>query len=188
MRAIATSQRATAADPLSPIVATDLGRHLYYARRFAEAVEQLRLAVELDPTFARAHQELGRAYRQRGLVDLAVSELSRAVALSDRARPPSRSSRARGPPRGIPRRARAARRATRRAGAGTYVSPYHLAVVAAALGDRERAVAELRAAYEHRFNWVVFVAVEPQFDGLRGFPGFQDIVAKLGLANAAGAR
>jgi DNA-binding winged helix-turn-helix (wHTH) protein/TolB-like protein/Flp pilus assembly protein TadD len=187
--AIATSQRATAADPLSPIVATDLGRHLYYARRFAAAVEQLRAAVELDPTFARAHQELGRAYRQRGLVDLAVSELSRAVALSDHASSAiaelASARAAAGDLRGAHE---LLDELTRRASAGTYVSPYHFAVVAAALGDRERAVAELRAAYEHRFNWVVFVAVEPQWDGLRGLPGFQDIVAKLGLTSAAGAQ
>ena len=86
--AIATSRRAAEADPLSPIIATDVGRHLYYARRYPAAIEQLRAAVELDPTFARAHQELGRAYRQYGLADLAVAELTRAVALSDRASAP----------------------------------------------------------------------------------------------------
>ncbi len=86
--AVATSRRAAEADPLSPIIATDVGRHLYYARRYPAAIEQLRAAVELDPTFARAHQELGRAYRQYGLADLAVAELTRAVAFSDRASAP----------------------------------------------------------------------------------------------------
>ena len=43
-----TTRRATEADPLSPIVATDLGRHLYYARRYAPAIEQLRAAIDLE--------------------------------------------------------------------------------------------------------------------------------------------
>jgi DNA-binding winged helix-turn-helix (wHTH) protein/TolB-like protein/Tfp pilus assembly protein PilF len=178
--AIATSRRAAEADPLSPIIATDLGRHLYYARRYPAAIEQLRAAVELDPTFARAHQELGRAYRQQGLTDLAVVELTRAVALSDRASASLAELASARATVGDARGARAiADELERRARGGTYVSRYHFAVIAAALGDMERAVTELRAAYEDRFNWIVFVGVEPQFDGLRSAPAFQEIVARL---------
>ena len=144
------------------------------------AIEQLRAAVELDPTFARAHQELGRAYRQHGLADLAIAELTRAVALSDRASAPLAELASARAAVGDVRGARAIDdELERRARAGTYVSRYHFAVIAAALGDTERAVAELRAAYEDRFNWIVFVGVEPQFDGLRSVPGFQEIVARL---------
>ncbi|HET6411197.1 MAG TPA: tetratricopeptide repeat protein [Anaeromyxobacter sp.] len=178
--AIATSRRAAEADPLSPIIATDVGRHLYYARRYPAAIEQLRSAVELDPTFARAHQELGRAYRQQGLPDLAVVELTRAVALSDRASAPLAELASARAAVGDARGARAiADELERRAQGGTYVSRYHFAVIAAALGDTERAVAELRAAYEDRFNWIVFIGVEPQFDALRSVPAFQEIVARL---------
>ncbi len=59
------------------------------------------------------------------------------------------------------------------------MSRYHFAVIAAALGDKERAVADLRPAYEDRFNWIVFIGVEPQFDGLRSAPAFQEIVSWL---------
>ncbi|HEU4385577.1 MAG TPA: tetratricopeptide repeat protein [Anaeromyxobacteraceae bacterium] len=187
--AIATSRRAAEADPLSPIIATDVGRHLYYARRYPAAIEQLRAAVELDPTFARAHQELGRAYRQQGLADLAVAELTRAVALSDRASAPLAELASARAAVGDARGARAiAVELERRAQAGTYVSRYHFAVIAAALGDAERAVAGLRAAYEDRFNWIVFVAVEPQFDGLRSAPEFQKIVAQLRRGGSPRAR
>lgn len=178
--AIATSRRGAEADPLSPIIATDVGRHLYYARRYPAAIEQLRAAVELDPTFARAHQELGRAYRQNGKADLAVAELTRAVALSDRASAPLAELASARAADGDVRGARAiAEELEQRARSGTYVNRYHFAVIAAALGDVDRAVAELRAAYEDRFNWIVFVGVEPQFDGLQSSPAFQEIVAQL---------
>jgi DNA-binding winged helix-turn-helix (wHTH) protein/TolB-like protein/Tfp pilus assembly protein PilF len=182
--AIATSRRAVAADPLSPIIATDLGRHLYYARRYPQAIDQLRAAVDLDPTFARAHQELGRALRQGGLLDVAVSELSRAVALSDRssaAVAELASARA-----ATGDRAGAEDLLTelsRRRASGTYVSGYHFAVAATALGNRERAVRELWSAYQDRFNWIVFVGVEPQFDPLRGGDGFEHLVGSLGIAH-----
>jgi DNA-binding winged helix-turn-helix (wHTH) protein/TolB-like protein/Tfp pilus assembly protein PilF len=187
--AIATSRRATEADPLSPIVATDLGRHLYYARRYAPAIEQLRAAIDLDPTFARAHQELGRVYRQYGLTDLAVAELSRAVALSERASSALAELASARAAVGDVRGARVlADELERRARGGTYVSRYHFAVIAAALGEVDRAVADLRAAYDDRFNWVVFAAVEPQFDALRSAPAFQDLVAQLRVAGVAESR
>lgn len=186
--AIATSRRATEADPLSPIVATDLGRHLYYARRYGPAAEQLRAAIELDPTFARAHQELGRVYRQ-GLADLAVAELTRAVALSERASSALAELASARVAAGDVRGARVlAEELERRARGGTYVSRYHFAVIEAALGEVDRAVADLRAAYDDRFNWVVFVAVEPQFDRLRSVPAFQDLVMRLHVAGAAQSR
>jgi DNA-binding winged helix-turn-helix (wHTH) protein/TolB-like protein/Tfp pilus assembly protein PilF len=187
--AIATSRRATEADPLSPIVATDLGRHLYYARRYAPAMEQLRAAIDLDPTFARAHQELGRVYRQNGRTDLAVAELSRAVALSERASSALAELASARAAVGDVRGARVlADELERRARSGTYVSRYHFAVIAAALGEVDRAVADLRAAYDDRFNWVVFVAVEPQFDALRSAPAFQDLVAQLRVRDVVESR
>jgi serine/threonine-protein kinase len=187
--AIATSRHATEADPLSPIVATDLGRHLYYARRYSAAIEQLRAAIDLDPTFARAHQELGRAYRQSGRPELAVAELSRAVALSERASSAlAELASARAAVGDVRGAGALADELERRARGGRYVSRYHFAVIAAALGEVDRAVTDLRAAYDDRFNWVVFVAVEPQFDALRSAPAFHDLVAQLRVAGAAKSR
>ena len=184
--AIATSRRATEADPLSPIIATDLGRHFYYAHQYPAAIEQLRAAVELDPTFARAHQELGRAYRRQGFADLAVAELTRAVALSDRSSAAMAELASALVAAGDASGARAiADELERRAQGGTFVSRYHFAVIAAAMGDVDRAVRELRSAFDERFNWVVFVAVEPQFETLRSAPAFQDLVERLHVTGAS---
>jgi tetratricopeptide (TPR) repeat protein len=69
-------------DPLSPVINTTLGEHLYYARRYDEAVTQLRKTLELSPNFGAAHFILGLALEQQGKLDEAISELQKARAKS----------------------------------------------------------------------------------------------------------
>jgi len=54
--------RALKVDPLSPIINNSLGRTLYYARRYPEAIKQFQKALELEPGFPPAHYNLGSAY------------------------------------------------------------------------------------------------------------------------------
>jgi TolB-like protein/Tfp pilus assembly protein PilF len=60
-----------------------------------------------------------------------------------------------------------------------YVSPYMLALVHCALGDRDRAFSELERAFAIRDVWVVFAAVEPLFDFLRGDRRFDDLLRRM---------
>ncbi len=68
---------------------------------------------------------------------------------------------------------------------GTHVSPYHFAVAYAALGDRDRALEQLAAADAERFNWMVFINVEPEFDALRPEPAFAALVERLHVSTTA---
>jgi superkiller protein 3 len=52
------------------------------ARGTAKEIEQLQKTIELDPTFARAHVALGKAYLRDGKVAEAVKELQEATRLS----------------------------------------------------------------------------------------------------------
>ena len=63
-----------------------------------------------------------------------------------------------------------------------YVSPYHLAVIYAGLGEREQALDRLEQAADERFNWLVFLRVEPQFDSLRSEPRYAALVRRMGLS------
>jgi TolB-like protein/DNA-binding winged helix-turn-helix (wHTH) protein/Flp pilus assembly protein TadD len=63
---VAEVRRATALDPLSPYVNTELGHALLLAGRYHEAAEQLRKAIVLDPTRGRPHNLLGRALYLEG--------------------------------------------------------------------------------------------------------------------------
>ena len=60
-----------------------------------------------------------------------------------------------------------------------YVSPYDIAVIYAGLGDKEHALAQLKAAREDRSSWMVFLNVDPRLDGLRGEADFREIAKAL---------
>ena len=60
-----------------------------------------------------------------------------------------------------------------------YVAPYHLALIAAGLGETEEAVRWLERAYDDRSGWLMFLPVEPEFDGLRKDPGFQRLLTRI---------
>jgi hypothetical protein len=65
-------------------------------------------------------------------------------------------------------------------------SPYILALLSGALGDRDRAFVYLeRAVAEHNDN-VSLMAVDWRFDTLRDDPRFDALLSRLGLAAVAG--
>ncbi len=69
-------------DPLSLPVATSAGSILRYARRYDEAIEELRRAIDLEPSFKFTHVELAEVYELKGMFQEAASEWSRVNALS----------------------------------------------------------------------------------------------------------
>ena len=63
-----------------------------------------------------------------------------------------------------------------------YVSPYELATVYLALGDKEQTFQFLEKAYaEHSFH-LVRLNVWPQFKSIRSDPRFQDLIRRVGLS------
>ena len=62
-----------------------------------------------------------------------------------------------------------------------YVSPYRVAMIYAALGDKEQTFAWLEKAYQQRLHNMIFLKVEPELDGLRSDPRFATLVQQVGL-------
>ena len=60
-----------------------------------------------------------------------------------------------------------------------YVSPYHLALVNAALGRVETSLDLLETAYESGDAKVLWVGVDPELEPLHGHPRFNDLLRKL---------
>jgi TolB-like protein/Tfp pilus assembly protein PilF len=60
-----------------------------------------------------------------------------------------------------------------------YVSPYHLALVNAALGRVEASLDLLERAYESGDAKVLWVGVDPELEPLHGHPRFNDLLRKL---------
>jgi TolB-like protein/Tfp pilus assembly protein PilF len=153
-------------EPLSPMINVQLGVGFYLARSYEEAVRTLRHTIEFEPAFWPAHYFLGTVHAQLGDDSRAVGELEMAVELSGR-HPMTLSGLGR-----IHGRAGRLSQAgvlldeIRRRSATEYVSPYHLALVALALGDEDQAFEQLRACVLEHSPYVPWLAVDPIFDSL----------------------
>lgn len=178
--AVAEARRAQSLDPLSIIINASLGDRLYYARQYDEALAQLRSTVEMDPDFAETRSSLGHVYLQLKMTDEAVAEFQREgqlsgsrLALASLGQAYARSGRA-----GAARRVIAELEAQLPSG---LASPDYIASVYISLGDKEAALIWLERAYEARSDLLVFVKVDPIWDGLRADPRFQDLLRRIGL-------
>ena len=176
---IAEDKKAIELDALSLHTNTFLGVDLYYARRYAQAIVQLRMTIDLDPNYWFTHSYLGRAYEQQGQFPEAIAEFHEAV----------RSAKGITEPRALLGRAYAV---SGKRGAAekvldelneeskqTYVSPYDIALIYAGLGNKEQALAWLERAFAERSTWMPFLRVDPELDALRTEPRFQDLLRRM---------
>ncbi len=62
-----------------------------------------------------------------------------------------------------------------------FVSPYHIAVIYAGLGQKDQALAWLEKAYAERDGSLVLLRVDPGLDSLRSDPRYADLVRRVGL-------
>ena len=82
-RAIAEGIRAVELDPLSLIINTDLGQDFMLARRYDEAIEQLRKTLAMDPRFYYARWTLGECLQMKGQLTEAMAEYQKAAEITD---------------------------------------------------------------------------------------------------------
>ena len=82
-KAIAEEKRALELDPVSPIINADLGTVYTLARRYDEAIAQLRNTVETYPDFYWGHRFLGWALELNAASGEAIAEYHKAFELND---------------------------------------------------------------------------------------------------------
>jgi TolB-like protein/DNA-binding winged helix-turn-helix (wHTH) protein/Tfp pilus assembly protein PilF len=177
--AIAEMKKAENLDPLSLIINADFAELLVLAHSYDESIEQSRKTIAMDPNFALAHNQLAQAYLQKGMNAEAVGELQKALELSP------------GSPTIMANLARAYVASGNRAGAekllgdlkkrSTPIASYssEIAVIYAALGDKDQAMSWLEKGFEERFN--PGVMLRPGLDPLRSDPRFREMLQRIGL-------
>jgi TolB-like protein/DNA-binding winged helix-turn-helix (wHTH) protein/cytochrome c-type biogenesis protein CcmH/NrfG len=165
--AIVQARRAVALEPAAAIPSHALGTMYYYARRFPEALAEFRAALELDPNHTWSHARIGQALEQEGHLE----EAAREFAIAGRPLPLARV------------RARLGAAADARAflDAGTEGSFEERALLAVALGDRDRAIRLLEQAVAQPSYDVVYLAVDPKLDALRADPRFPELLRRAAL-------
>ena len=176
-RAIAAIRRAQEHDPFSLAMRAGVAEHLYFARQYAEAIQQLHSALELDPGFAWSHVLLSRAYREQGMYEQAIAA-SHEAGLSTQSAASLRAAFVAGGPRAYwrwwlsQRREQAKRR---------HIAIYRFAPLHAALGEIDQAFECLEKACQQREGPLVFLGIDPRLDPLRDDPRFDELLRRIGL-------
>jgi len=179
-------RRASELDPLSLIINADLSAPLFLARQYDRAIESLRKTLEMDPNFALAHVRLGGAYEFKGMYEEAIAEYQRAIDLSGSSADNPVMSALLAHAYAESGRGDQARdildRLKEQSQRG-YVSPYDIAEVHAALGEKDQAFEWLEKAYDVRSSNLRFLKVSQYFtDSLRLDPRFEDLMRRVGFA------
>ncbi len=177
---LAEFRRALELEPLSLVINRSYGEILLLARRYDESIVQLKKTLELDAGFVSARYSLAVAYQMKGNYAESVEEFATAQELIDEAHKAAlmRESYTKNGWQGFLR----------------LIADEHLrfnlpwdnlAAFHAALGEKDKAFAELNKSYENREIFMVLLKVEPRLDSLRDDPRFQELLRKVGLTQSA---
>jgi serine/threonine-protein kinase len=178
--AITESERRNELDPLSPLGNTASGDVYFRARRYDEAIGFYKRVLELNPATPVAHQRLGDAYTAQGKYTEAIAAYQKALSLRSGDDYPYieamlGTAYARGGER------ERAEEILQKLKTGGYARPRVLAILYAALGNKDEAFAQLEKAFATRDAGLRTIAVEPYFDDLRGDQRFGDLLRRLNL-------
>jgi serine/threonine protein kinase/Flp pilus assembly protein TadD len=179
--AIRTAQRGVEADPLSPSMIGDVSAAYYLARRYDDAIKQLQKSLEIDPNHFGAHLALGAIYEVKGMHEEAIKELQKAIGLAGRTSSALALLGHAYAASGKQAEAQKILAELNEMSKTVYVSPWDMAILYVALGDKNRALEQLNKAYEDRAGWIIDLKVEPVLDPLRSDPGFAELVSRMNL-------
>jgi len=181
--ALNIAQQGLQIDPLSSLANFGVASTLLFSRRWDDAIGQLQSAIKLDPNYWFHRVYLGRAYEHKGMLSEATVEFQRGVD-TDREQSENWSGLAHAV-------AVSGKRAEAekilndlisKSSAGSYVSPYNIAVIYAGLADNEKALSWLERAYTERSYYLpVYLTTDERLDHLRSEPRFKDLIRKIGL-------
>jgi serine/threonine-protein kinase len=170
--------KASSLDPLSLIVSVHAGWPAYFARQYDAAIAQFEKALDLDGQFVPAHGWRGMALGQQGRHEEALLAFERGLSVDRIPILMAMLGHAHAIA-GHRREAGNALAALREESQSRYISPYDLAVIHAALGDTQAAIAALQAALEDHSAWMVFLNIDPRLDSMRAVPAFEELARKL---------
>jgi TolB-like protein/Tfp pilus assembly protein PilF len=178
--AIAEIRKAQELDPLSAVIATDLGKELYFVRRYDEALIELRRALELDPNFVSAHNWISDTLLEKRMYNDAMVELEKTKPFREE-RVYTRQTAYLYARMGRRDQARAALTKSLQLSKGKQVSSGAVALTYAALGEKDESFQWLERAYAERSSFMTSLKYWSVFDPLRDDPRFSDLLRRVDL-------
>jgi eukaryotic-like serine/threonine-protein kinase len=175
--------RAHQLDPMSAIISQSTGIVQIAARKFDDAIATCQKVVTENPTFAQAHYCLAYAYWGKGMYPKVVDEFKALAQLGGNPQEVGFASALEqgfhsGGWKGALTKAVKVRQAQRKTG---FVAAYNVAILYAALGEKDETFRWLNTAYEERDFQMEWLRTDFLFDSVRSDPRFAELVRKVGL-------
>jgi tetratricopeptide (TPR) repeat protein len=153
---------------------------LIFARRYDEAVEHARKALELEPRFGAALTFQGLAYAEQGRIQDAVQMLEKAAEVD------------KGPMvtlfrahihalAGHTDQAQELVNTVEKTAEHAYICPYEIATAYVSLRKNDKAFDWLRKGIEERADCMAWLGVEPWIEPFRSDPRYSQILNEIGL-------
>jgi TolB-like protein/Tfp pilus assembly protein PilF len=180
--ALAEATRAIEFDPMTANARQNRVFILYLARRYDDAVREGTETLEMDSAYTPLFYNLGLALEQQGAYGRALNALARVTLGASK--PSATVLGAIGYTQARAGQRRAALKSLRlleALSADEYVSPYVMALLHLALGDKDRAFQLLSKACEEYSSFTPFLGVDPRLEELRVDERFQELLARLNL-------
>jgi len=171
-------RKAKELDPLSMIIRTNTGWMRYFQHNFAGAESIFVDVLKVDPGFLPARQKLWITYAKEGKTEQAGAELENLMRLFghgnllqavEKSKPEMRYE-----------------TAVRAYVDSGELSAYEKARYLALLGKGREAVESLKEAARQRSSWIVYLRIEPTFDGMRAMPEFEHLAKEARIPEMAG--
>jgi serine/threonine protein kinase/tetratricopeptide (TPR) repeat protein len=176
--AIAEMKRAMELEPLSLVQGANFAAVYLYARQFDKSLDQAKKTYDLDPTLVTGQNWMCHAYDINGMY-------AESLAISEKAAQSNRSLFAAlgyaYAKSGQRQKAEAVLKQWKEIEKTKYVANYWVAIVYAALGEKDAAFAELEKAYQAHDWFIQRLKSDPYMDSLRDDPRFKDLVRRLRL-------
>jgi DNA-binding winged helix-turn-helix (wHTH) protein/TolB-like protein/Tfp pilus assembly protein PilF len=179
---IAEVEKAAELDPLS--LSTNTARAVPYlaSGKYAEAIEKLKPALELDENFSLALLYMGRAWAGLGNHKEALAQYQKSIKNNGGGSPYFTTALINSYARdGQKKEAEKQLDELLKLAKNTPVSNYVLARGFAPLGYKEEALEKLEKAFEERDGLLIILKTDRNFDDLRGEARFQEILKKMRL-------
>jgi tetratricopeptide (TPR) repeat protein len=149
----------------------------FMARRYDEAIAELRRVLERDPTLSRAHGRLGWAYARKGMYREALAE-------SEKCGPhPACQARVTVWAHAVAGHADRALAVIEqmKLGRPDPVPSMYFARAYAGVGRPDETLSWLEKAYQDRDPDLIFLRIDPDWDLLRGNPRFAALIRRVGI-------
>ena len=179
--ALVEGKRATELDPLSPIMATNLGDVFMYARRYDDAIAQYKHSLSLDANFYYTYAGMGQVFALKGMYQEAITTLRKGLELN-KSDPQLKAYLAYALAKsGQREEALKLLDEMKKDSLTGYVPAYSLGVVYIALNDKDQAFTSMIKNADIHDSTAGFYAVDPLLDDLRSDPRFAELLKRVGL-------